>query len=44
MKDSTVNIYMPAGTDSEEVSKAIQKATRDKGALVATTTGNNTRI
>ena len=41
---STVNIYMPAGTDSEEVSKAIQKATRDKGALVATTTGNNTRI
>jgi len=41
---STVNIYMPAGTDSEEVSKAIQKATRDKGAVLATTTGNNTRI
>lgn len=39
-----VTINMPAGTDSEEVAKAIQKASRDKGTLIGTTSGTNTRI
>jgi len=40
---STVNVYMPAGTDEAAVVKAIERETKRNGALAGTFTGNTTR-
>ena len=41
---STVNIYMPAGTDEEGVARAIERESRKRGASIGTFTGNTTRL
>jgi len=40
---STVNVYMPAGTDEAAVVKAIERETKRNGVLAGTFTGNTTR-
>ena len=40
---STVNVYMPAGTDEAAVVRAIERETKRNGVLAGTFTGNTTR-